>query len=634
MNGSADIRLEPGRVRALFLAAIVAGLCFVWLSWLAISVLRSRDLERALAIQIESNAVVLEEHLTRTLDAVVARLQTASLLASTSPGPPAVDTLQEMIFNEVAVRSISLLDGRNRVVTSSNYRNTGETVPEGVLPPRQVEHDRNWVAYGYARSHRDLYDFAGAPQPRTLGFWPIIAHHRVDPQDSYWAALVNISVFDNFWKLIDKNAVITVGIYDYAGRSVFQEDGPREAQSDFAARLTQALRDRQIGIWRSADDRLIAYRASQSHPIALVVKADIPAFLRSNRGDADTILIAAILISLALLVLIGLAYRWYIRYEASITEVVNQNRAVGAHLMVSDCDPANGRIMKVNDALLRRTGYKPEELIGKNIDVLMTAPDQRPIFPEARQTLEKGRIWSGTFRGTAKDGSILWHSATMAPFLDAWGRISRYVVYYTDVTEAADLAERLVNEKRLRQELSEANRSLLTDAHTDPLTGVANRRGFDQYIKEAKRAARSLDTPVTLLMIDLDHFKRLNDTYGHGAGDDVLRELVRRWSGTIRSSDALARLGGEEFCILLPQTGPADAKMVAEKLRMRSSEQPIAVCASSGPTQIRVTISVGMATARSLALVDIEALLRRADDALYEAKRKGRNIGVFSKIAV
>ena len=202
------------------------------------------------------------------------------------------------------------------------------------------------------------------------------------------------------------------------------------------------------------------------------------------------------------------------------------------------------------------------------------------------------------------------------------------------MTEAADLAERLANEKRLRQELSEANRSLLTDAHTDSLTGVANRRGFEQYIKEAKRAARSLDTPVTLLMIDLDHFKQLNDTYGHGAGDDVLRELVRRWSGTIRSSDALARLGGEEFCILLPQTGPADAKMVAEKLRMRSSEQPIAVYASSGPTQIRVTISVGMATARSLALVDIEELLRRADDALYEAKRKGRNIGVFSKIAV
>ena len=178
----------------------------------------------------------------------------------------------------------------------------------------------------------------------------------------------------------------------------------------------------------------------------------------------------------------------------------------------------------------------------------------------------------------------------------------------------AELLQRALEESNQQLELQRAE--LETLATRDPLTGLFNRREFVRLAEEELARTRRNHSALSLLMIDLDHFKQLNDTYGHGAGDDVLRELVRRWSGTIRSSDALARLGGEEFCILLPQTGPADAKMVAEKLRMRSSEQPIAVYASSGPTQIRVTISVGMATARSLALVDIEELLRRADDAL------------------
>jgi diguanylate cyclase (GGDEF)-like protein len=152
-------------------------------------------------------------------------------------------------------------------------------------------------------------------------------------------------------------------------------------------------------------------------------------------------------------------------------------------------------------------------------------------------------------------------------------------------------------------------------ASTDPLTGLANRRVFEAALnREVARAARS-GAPLSLLVLDVDHFKRVNDLLGHQAGDDVLRHVGRALGGEARQTDLAARYGGEEFCVVLPDCGPAEAMVVADRLRA-------AIAASTEPTQ--VSASAGVATMPANA-VDGASLVAAADEALYAAKRQGRN---------
>lgn len=167
--------------------------------------------------------------------------------------------------------------------------------------------------------------------------------------------------------------------------------------------------------------------------------------------------------------------------------------------------------------------------------------------------------------------------------------------------------------------LALVNASLLAQiraqAATDGLTGVANRRSFDLAIEQAVAHTRRDGSPLSLILGDLDHFKLLNDKYGHQAGDDALRGVAAIIGANIRASDCVARYGGEEFAILLPATSPALAATTAERLR---SAVEIA------QLQTPVTASFGVATT-SGAAAHVDSLIRRADLALYEAKRRGRN---------
>ena len=128
--------------------------------------------------------------------------------------------------------------------------------------------------------------------------------------------------------------------------------------------------------------------------------------------------------------------------------------------------------------------------------------------------------------------------------------------------------------------------------------------------------------------MDLDHFKAVNDTHGHACGDQVLAEVARRWRQCLRASDLLARVGGEEFCALLPDAGPVEAARVAEKMLHATADLPVRCTVAAGSLELPVTVSVGVVSARAGELPPIEALLERADQALYEAKRAGRNRAV------
>ncbi|KQO22250.1 diguanylate cyclase [Acidovorax sp. Leaf76] len=178
--------------------------------------------------------------------------------------------------------------------------------------------------------------------------------------------------------------------------------------------------------------------------------------------------------------------------------------------------------------------------------------------------------------------------------------------------------EAMEEKVRLRTlELEAANRALDLQARTDALTGLLNRRGFETQMAFALALARRSGRPLSIITVDVDHFKRVNDTYGHEAGDEVLRRLARTLEVRLRTSDVVARLGGEEFVALLPDTDLAGARAIAEALVTAMDEQ-------TDPVVGHITVSAGVATMRGL-YDEGSDMLRRSDAALYEAKNQGRN---------
>ena len=174
--------------------------------------------------------------------------------------------------------------------------------------------------------------------------------------------------------------------------------------------------------------------------------------------------------------------------------------------------------------------------------------------------------------------------------------------------------------------------ALAFQAATDPLTGLANRRQLDQRLGEAFALARRHNRPLACLMVDVDHFKRVNDTHGHGAGDSVLIEVAARLRAQCRAVDTAARYGGEEFTVLLPETGSPGALILAERIRAAVANEPFSIALpgsgvephAAEPNCIQIRISIGVAVLTP-EMASPEALTAAADTALYAAKQGGRD---------
>jgi diguanylate cyclase (GGDEF)-like protein len=173
---------------------------------------------------------------------------------------------------------------------------------------------------------------------------------------------------------------------------------------------------------------------------------------------------------------------------------------------------------------------------------------------------------------------------------------------------------------RLKAEVDARTEELARLAATDSLTGVANRRHFIQHAAEELAHSHRFDRPFCILMMDIDHFKRINDRYGHAVGDATLRALVTVLNDAKRESDLLGRLGGDEFAVVLRESDGRNGRVVAERLR----QQAAATQVTSDGEEISFTVSFGIA-ARETAGDTLEGLMRRADAALYRAKNRGRN---------
>ena len=196
--------------------------------------------------------------------------------------------------------------------------------------------------------------------------------------------------------------------------------------------------------------------------------------------------------------------------------------------------------------------------------------------------------------------------------------------YLTKPYDPAELIARVkvqLKIKTLQDSLKKSNQALMELSNTDPLTHLSNRRFLMKTLeKELQRCERS-QKPMALIMVDVDHFKPVNDTYGHQQGDVVLQTLADQMKAHLRDYDLAARFGGEEFALVLPETALAEAVQVAERLRVAISELRI----PTDHDEIRLTISLGVATYPHPKVRTVDNLILEADRALYNAKEKGRN---------
>ncbi len=196
------------------------------------------------------------------------------------------------------------------------------------------------------------------------------------------------------------------------------------------------------------------------------------------------------------------------------------------------------------------------------------------------------------------------YASQKLPFTDDRKETRGFLIILSDITE-----------------LKKSVANLKTAAQTDGLTGTYNRKTWEELAGEALRHAGESGAPGSILMIDLDHFKLVNDSHGHQTGDQVIKEVARRLQAVLRDKDILGRYGGEEFCLWLADTGPEAALKVSRRCCDAVEFPPL----STHTGELTVTISVGFSSTEKVASDDLEAFIRRADKALYRAKSQGRN---------
>jgi diguanylate cyclase (GGDEF)-like protein/PAS domain S-box-containing protein len=293
-------------------------------------------------------------------------------------------------------------------------------------------------------------------------------------------------------------------------------------------------------------------------------------------------------------------------------KAIFDNAAVGIGLT----DNA-GRSILANARGAQQLGYTPEEL-AECSNLELTHPDDRAETVERMQRLARGdiqgyRIEKRYFR---KDGSIFWADLSVSAVYDDDGQISYILGIVVDITER----------KQLEHQLHQANVLLQEQAIRDPLTGLHNRRYLDEALPHELHRAGRYKQSIGIIMLDIDHFKRLNDTYGHDAGDRLLRAVGVFLQHNTRGEDIVCRYGGEEFTLVLPGASHEDACQRAEELR--AGIQALVV-AHQGQTLDTVTASLGIAIFPAHG-TRADALVRAADQALYQAKHSGRNCVVMA----
>ncbi|MCT7583239.1 diguanylate cyclase [Aliarcobacter butzleri] len=253
-------------------------------------------------------------------------------------------------------------------------------------------------------------------------------------------------------------------------------------------------------------------------------------------------------------------------------------------------------IIEVSDAFEKASGYSKDELIGKSISMIKHPEQDRKIIKDLWKNILNKRVWVGNIKNKKKSGEEYWLEQTIIPKLDEDKKnIDSFLSISADITAKMELEKM---------------------ASIDKLTDIYNRRMIDQFLQVEIEIASRHNEELSLMIIDIDHFKHVNDNYGHLVGDMVLSQLSKIISDNLRNSDIFGRYGGEEFLIICPKTNKDGAFILAEKLRIIVNDFTFDEVGHK-------TVSIGIAEFQTNDT--IETLFKKADEALYEAKNSGRN---------
>lgn len=294
--------------------------------------------------------------------------------------------------------------------------------------------------------------------------------------------------------------------------------------------------------------------------------------------------------------------------------------AIGQHALVSAAD-AKGKIIHVNDRFCETSGYSRDELLGKNHNIINSGIHPPGFFKDMWQQISSGKNWHAEICNRAKNGELYWVDSTIVPLKNEGGEIVRYISVRIDITEHKHHELEI---KKANKELEEANAKLQQLSRIDGLTNIANRRFFDETLQQELSRMHRNKTPLTLILCDIDFFKKYNDQYGHQKGDSCLQQVAQCIHSSFnRTGDLVARYGGEEFAIILPNVSQADAINLAEHLRLAIKNMQIAH--ESSEINNVVTLSIGVTTAIPGTDTSVANYILAADKALYQAKASGRD---------
>lgn len=268
-------------------------------------------------------------------------------------------------------------------------------------------------------------------------------------------------------------------------------------------------------------------------------------------------------------------------------------------IIVTDAD---NKIVSVNRSFSEITGYSAEEVIGRNPNILSSGHQSRDFYEHMWADIVETGSWQGEVWDRRKNGEVYPEALTIIRVKNAEGVVINHLAIFSDISERRLAQERI-------QQL----------AHYDVLTGLPNRVLFNDRLEQAMIAAQRNHSKISLLFLDIDRFKQINDTLGHGVGDQLLQSVGQRLLECVREQDTVSRQGGDEFIVVLSDAGSEGAELVADKI-MQHITQPYII----EQHDLRVTASIGIAVYPDHAQ-DSESLIKYADVAMYQAKESGRN---------
>jgi diguanylate cyclase (GGDEF)-like protein/PAS domain S-box-containing protein len=268
-------------------------------------------------------------------------------------------------------------------------------------------------------------------------------------------------------------------------------------------------------------------------------------------------------------------------------------------IMVTD---VNNKIVSVNRSFVEITGYAAEEIVGQDPKILASGLQPPEFYDSMWAVIAETGSWQGEVWDRRKNGEVYPEALTIIRVKNAEGAIINHLAIFSDISERKIAQERI-------QQL----------AHYDVLTGLPNRVLFSDRLEQAIISAQRNHTKIALLFLDIDRFKQINDTLGHGVGDRLLQNVGQRLLGCVREQDTVSRQGGDEFIVVLSDAGSAGAELVAQKI-LQSILQPYSI----EEHDLRITASIGIAIFPDHAQ-DSESLIKYADVAMYQAKESGRN---------